>query len=508
MLPTRVKDIPLQPDKETMKQAPLTDFLKLLPVELLLRTMPSGLFLVDTDQRVVYWNSEAERITGYSAEEALGRHCSFLEGVECGRGCGLYSPTVEKPVIGAICTIYTKAGDSLIISKNIDYLRKDGEIVGGIESFIDVTEQKKLEAALRRQSEQLESTVAQRTAELEKERSRLNSLLEAMTDFAYIVTDDYQLSYMNRAMIEQLGDHVGECCFNSLHDLNHPCPDCPIERVGAGEIVREERFIPKLKQTHELLHTPLASSDGKTLKLAVCRDITERKAVEQALRDANTELDAFAHTVSHDLRSPLTPIIGFAEYLREQYRDKLDEQALGLLRDIETQGHKMLQQMEDLLVLAQIGKLPQPAEPLSTNAVVADVMENLRDEIADKQAEISVGLLPAARLPETLLIQMFSNLLGNALRYGCEPGGKVEISGEREGRRLRYQVRDHGRGLEEKERERIFEPFTRGRSSTGEGTGIGLAIVAKLARIYNGRARVEETPGGGCTFVVDMLEPE
>lgn len=491
-----------------MKKAPLTDFLTLLPVDQLLRTIPSGLFLVDKDQRVVYWNSEAERITGYRSEDALGRHCSFLEGVECGRGCGLYSPSIKKPILGAICTIHTKTGETLFISKNIDYLRKDGEIVGGIESFIDITEQKKLEAALRRQSERLETTVAERTEALEQERSRLSSLLEAMTDFAYIVTEDYQVTYMNRSMIEQFGDQTGRCCYTSFHNFDMPCPECPIELVGCGQIVREERFIPKLNQTHELLHTRLQDSEGKMQKLAVCRDITERKAVEQALREANAELDAFAHTVSHDLRTPLTPIIGFAEYLREQYGDQLDSQAIDLLKEIEGQGHKMLRQMEDLLVLAQVGRLPQPAQPLLTNDLVKDVLETLQDEMAEKRMTVDTSLLPEARLPETLLLQLFSNLIGNALRYGCDPGGVIEVSGERQGQRLRYQVRDHGPGLGEDDRESIFEPFIRGKSRSGEGTGIGLAIVRKLARIYNGRAWVEETPGGGCTFIIEMLEPE
>jgi len=491
-----------------MTKPALTDFLTLLPVEQLLRTMPSGLFLVDTEQRIVYWNSEAERITGYRAEEALGRHCSFLEGIECGRGCGLYSPTVSKPILGAICTIHTKSGEPLYISKNIDYLKKGGEIVGGIESFIDVTEQKTLEAALRRQSEELEATVAERTAELEKERSRLNSLLEAMNDFAYIVSEDYRVNYMNRAMIEQLGDHTGTCCYDSFHSLKEPCPNCPIEKVGRGETVREERYIPRLKQTHELLHTRLPSPEGKVLKLAVCRDITERKAVEKALLEANAELDAFTHTVSHDLRSPLTPIIGFAEFLKEHYRDKLDTQALELLGDIEAQGHKMLQQMEDLLVLAQVGRLPLPAESLLTNAIVDDVLATLKDEIENRQAVIKVGPLPEARLPETLLAQLFGNLIGNALRYGCDTGGIIEVEGKRNGQRLSYLVRDHGPGLDAGEQERIFEPFKRGRSGSGTGTGIGLAIVSKLARVYNGRAWVEETPGGGCTFKIEMLEPE
>ncbi len=174
--------------------------LKALSKELILGTIPSGLFLVDDKRNVVYWNREAERITGYSSSEIVGRHCSVLEGLECGRGCGLYDAgTPEKPVIGAECDIRTRNGRK-IISKNIDFLRLNGEVVGGIETFIDVTPQKELEERLRLHSEQLEEIVKSRTVELQEERTQLRSILDGMTDMAYIVTEDLRIDFFNKAM--------------------------------------------------------------------------------------------------------------------------------------------------------------------------------------------------------------------------------------------------------------------------------------------------------------------
>lgn len=484
----------------------ISEFLKLLPVEQVLRTMPSGLFLVDLDQIVVYWNEEAERITGFSSEEVLGKHCSILEGIECGQGCGLYDDSITKPILGANCTIRTKSGTPIIVSKNVDYLRKDGEIVGGVESFIDISEQKKLESKLRDHGKQLEVAVTQRTRELDQERRRLSSLLEAMTDFAYIVSDDALIQYMNPAMTAVFGDLTGQTCYASFYGQESFCHDCPLSRTLRGEIIREERTNPVTKRIYEILHTPLHTADGTLQKLAVCRDITERKAAEQALKDANADLDAFAHTVSHDLRTPLTPIIGFAEFLREEYGDKLDERAIEILGDIEDQGHKLLQMMEDLLTLAKVGRLKSPSEPHLVGPVIEEILEDMDDVIREKQAQIQVALLPEVKIPETLLTQLFTNLIGNALRYGCPPNGQIEIGGERHDDRLCFYVSDHGPGLPEKDRKRIFQPFSRGAEKTGEGSGIGLAIVEKIARLYNGRAWVEETSGGGCTFWVELIE--
>ncbi|OEU72735.1 MAG: hypothetical protein BA864_12215 [Desulfuromonadales bacterium C00003093] len=104
---------------------------------------------------------------------------------------------------------------------------------------------------------------------------------------------------------------------------------------------------------------------------------------------------------------------------------------------------------------------------------------------------------------------MLRNLLANALKYAAEHDPRIEISGQRFLDRVRYVVVDHGPGIPADEREVIFEPFKRGRSSHGRtGTGIGLATVAKIARVYNGHAWVEQTPGGGATFVVELVGAE
>ena len=115
--------------------------------------------------------------------------------------------------------------------------------------------------------------------------------------------------------------------------------------------------------------------------------------------------------------------------------------------------------------------------------------------------------LPALKVPKTLLTQLFDNLIGNAVRYAGSDGGPIEVGCERSEERLRFYVRDHGPGIPEDERSRIFDVFYR--SSTGKnipGTGVGLATVQKIARLYGGKAWMEETPGGGSTFWVEMGE--
>ena len=237
------------------------------------------------------------------------------------------------------------------------------------------------------------------------------------------------------------------------------------------------------------------------------KEIAERKQAEAKLLESNRELDTFVYTVSHDLRSPLTPILGYAEMLKEMYRDKMDDQALDFLSEIEKHGNKMLAQMEDLLALARVGRLERPTRPVETTRVVDEVITELTEQFANARSLIRCGPLPELVLPETLISQLFTNLIGNALRYGNASGHGIEVGGERRGSLVRFYVRDHGSGIPEEERQRIFDPFYRG--TTGQntrGTGIGLAIVQKISRLYGGHCWVEDTPGGGSTFRIELTE--
>jgi signal transduction histidine kinase len=332
----------------------------------------------------------------------------------------------------------------------------------------------------------------------------LLTVLDAMSDLAYITSSEFKVEFMNRAMVEVFGAHNGSQCY-TIYGRQTACPWCPLPQVLIDQSVREERLVEINGRTYEIIHTPLTDADGKTHKLSVFRDITERKEAERKLHAVNQELDAFVYTVSHDLRTPLTPIIGFAEFLREEYADRLDARGIDILGEIEKQGEKMLALLEDLLVLARVGRIETPTDEVDVTMVAQEVLDDLSDTIIQGGASVTLGPLPSLKVPETLLAQLFSNLIGNALRYAGGPGARIEVGGGRSDGRVLLYVRDHGPGIPAEERSLIFDLFYRG-STAGKsiGTGIGLATVRKIARLYDGQVRIEETPGGGSTFVVEF----
>ncbi len=240
--------------------------------------------------------------------------------------------------------------------------------------------------------------------------------------------------------------------------------------------------------------------------------VAERTATLQTtnskLEAANKELEAFSYSVSHDLRSPLTPIIGYADHIREHYRPQLDDQAIEMLSEITTQGEKMMSLMENLLALAQVGHLKETAKPEPVADILGEVIRDLKKEFADVAERVLLQEdLPSVHIQGTLLAQLFSNLIGNALRYAGRAGSPIEVSAERSGNRVVFSVRDHGPGIPKDEQTGVFNAFYRGSTGTNhKGTGLGLAIVAKIANSYGGKAWIEDTPGGGCTFRVEILD--
>ncbi len=161
--------------------------------------------------------------------------------------------------------------------------------------------------------------------------------------------------------------------------------------------------------------------------------------------------------------------------------------------------------LEDLLTLSRVGQLKIPEQSLDATDIAENVLLELADKVLERRATVTIDKLPEVKIPESLLMDLFRNLLGNALKYAAEDDPRIEVSGQGFSDRVRFIVVDHGPGIAVAEREEVFEPFKRGSSSKGSaGTGIGLATVAKIARVFGGNAWVEETPGGGATFIVDL----
>lgn len=359
-------------------------------------------------------------------------------------------------------------------------------------------------------------------AALKESVAQTRLLLNSAAEGIYGLDLESKCTFLNPAGLRLLGYQDEDSLLGrDLHALIHhtrkdgtayaadDCEICHAYQQNSRVHLEDEVFWRKDGTSFPVEYWSYPLQKGKRIVGAVVSflDISVRKEAEHKLREANRELDAFVYTASHDLRTPLSVISGYTDLLREEHAEQLDDEAQEYLTAIEKHGDKMTGLIDDLLALARAGTIQPPAEPVSSEKVVGEVLQGFDEQIRNSGIYVDLQPLPAVRIPETLLEEIFDNLIGNALRYAAAKGKSIEIGGERLEDRVRFFVRDHGPGIPVEEASRIFEVFYRG--STGRqisGSGIGLATVQKIARLYGGRAWVEDTRGGGATFLVEIKE--
>ncbi|BCY08426.1 hypothetical protein L3i22_035140 [Actinoplanes sp. L3-i22] len=239
---------------------------------------------------------------------------------------------------------------------------------------------------------------------------------------------------------------------------------------------------------------------------ALHADIRHREAVEQQLRRREAELVGFAGVIAHDLRNPLARIAGYTDFLREEATRYLESEHRDYLERVYTCGQQMTVLIDDLLDYATADNRPLRARPVDLHALVEQVARDRGEAPHGRTALVTVGPLPSVDGDPTLLHQLFDNLIGNAIKYTApDRTPKVRVSGRPEGDdRWRIEVSDNGIGIPERQREAVFDAFTRADGSEGfPGTGLGLAIVHRIVERHHGTIGVDAAAeGGSCFWIV------
>ncbi|MFA6544183.1 MAG: ATP-binding protein [Limisphaerales bacterium] len=271
------------------------------------------------------------------------------------------------------------------------------------------------------------------------------------------------------------------------------------------------------------------ASDGKPLgRRGSNRDITARKLaeaeilklnaeLEQRVRDrtvqletANKELEAFSYSVSHDLRAPLRAIHGFARILQEDYAPRLDAEGRRLLDVISVEAVRMGRLIDELLKFSRLNSQPLQKEMVSHQALASEALEQLAAVRSGRRIEMAVGDLPASPCDPALLLQVWVNLLSNALKYtGPRAVAEIVIGGRQEGDDAVYFVKDNGVGFDMKYADKLFGVFQRLHTSAEfEGVGVGLALVQRIVHRHGGRVWAEGRVDEGATFYFSLPNPE
>jgi signal transduction histidine kinase len=238
------------------------------------------------------------------------------------------------------------------------------------------------------------------------------------------------------------------------------------------------------------------------------RDDSDRVLERKALERKNAELESYVHSVSHDLRSPLVSLVGFTRLLRQDYDEVLGETGRHFADRIEQAARTMETLIDDLLELSRIGVGNEVRSLVDPRAVLLQLRAELKLRLDANASTLCIPEDPPLLLCDrTRLYQLFSNLVGNALQHmGDCSDRNIEVEVATRADHHLITVTDHGHGIPESEHERVFEVFHSTDRSGGDGrsTGVGLAIVRKIAETHGGRVWVESTPGNGARFAVSL----
>jgi PAS domain S-box-containing protein len=364
---------------------------------------------------------------------------------------------------------------------------------------------------------------------LRESEERFDLFMQHLPAAVSIKDTEERVIYANDRFAAAAGCEVKDLCGTTTSDLLpedlHTQYQRENHRVLNGETVISESNIPGPEgPTSWITYKFPIYRKGKSAYVgSVSLDITERKQAEQALQESehqlaryaadlkrsNRELEQFGYVVSHDLRAPLRTVKGFVDLLRNRYGDQFDAKALEYI-DYATEGvERMREMIQALLDLSRVETRGRALRPIDAEGLLDRSLRALRAEIENAGAQITHDPLPTVMADEAQLVQVFQNLIANAIKFhreGVPPHVHVtaregERGGEGEGAWV-FAITDNGIGLDPDQADHLFQIFQRLHTEAEyEGLGIGLALCKRIIERHGGRIWVESTPGKGSTFL-------
>lgn len=464
-----------------------------------------AIFMLDLKGYIMTWNQGARRLKGYEAEEIIGKHFStFYPQVDIDNE----KPAFELNLASELGRYedegwrVRKDGTRFWANVIITALRNDqGELIGFGKVTRDLTQQKIQDDHLRKL---LDS----------EERFRL--LVEQVKDYAIFMLDARgNISSWNQGARRLKGYSADEIIgkhFSIFYTAEDLASDKPGREISTA--IREGRYEEEGWRVRKdgtlfwasVVLTSLWDKRGNLTGFAkVTRDLTERKKQDEAIKARTAELETFSHTISHDLRAPLRAIKGYSEVLLSEFTSEISPGALNFVERIDSSARSMEELIRGILSYSRVSTIQYSPQEISLQLVLEEVLKIHEAEIQQAKAEVRIDSnLPTLKANRTLLVQIFSNLIGNAIKFGAKDRPPViTIDYQPRSNEACLLVSDNGVGVQEKDLGRIFKVFERGSADAKiPGTGLGLAIVQRAVERLGGSIQVTSVVGRGTTFTL------
>ena len=598
---------------------------------LLYKVSPSAIFTVDKEMRIVSWNNKATEITGYTNEEVMGKQCFMFAEYPCKDKCGLYSDDASKPIIGQECTIKRKDGTMRIVTKNADFLKDEfGNVMGGIESFEDITERKLAENAIRIAFDMthsilekapfgifvvnktgnidyvntrmieisgstyeqfkgmnilevptykelgldqkirdvinsgesffmgdvdytsfyskkksirnftgmsfeeegqrkalifVEDVTAEKQAEqkLEEAAEEWKRTFDSISDMIFIQDIDSTILRANKAFLESIKspakDVIGKKCYQVMHNLDHPWPECPFEKTKQDKLTHTEEVHDKNIGIPLLVSTsPIFDNKGNLIgSVHISKDISDIIRAREELEKKNEELrkldqlkSDFVSTVSHELRTPLSITKEGISLIIDGIPGAINEKQRKILSTAKDNVDRLARIINELLDISRIeaGKIEIRRESTSLNHIIETVITSFSLKTQEKNLELKLTMPERPveiYIDPDKMIQVFTNFVDNAIKFTEK--GAIEVSCIEKENEVECCVRDSGVGISAEDLPKLFDKFQQFGRTPGpgeKGTGLGLSIAKGIIDLHKGRIWVESEFGKGTKFYFSL----
>ncbi len=471
-----------------------------------LSSIGDAVLATDTAGRITFFNPVAEKLTGWSKPEAIGR--------PIGEILRLINEKTRQPaddIVGSVLregrivalanhtAVLTREGREIPIEDSAAPIRDAaGSVAGVVLVFHDVTQKRRAQEALRLSEERF--------------RNLFNSLIEGFCIIEMVFDADgrpvdYRFLEINPSFEAQTGllNAQGKLMRELAPDHEKQWFDIygRIALTGKPEhFVNEARA---LNRWYDVRAYRLGGQESRKVAI-LFNDITERRQAEAArerlmneLEIKNRELEEFAHAVSHDLKAPLRAVTSLSDLLVTDYSSALEAEGQATLRLLKSRVQRMYHLIEGVLEYSRLGRV-EGAQTCTDLQTVVECAVDLVCPPDDFTVIVEPGL-PTIVCDPMRMQQVFQNLIGNAVRHRERPQGEVRIGCVPDDGGFKFFVRDNGPGIDEQHHERIFKMFQTLKSKDETGsTGIGLSIVRRIVENVGGRVWVESALGQGSTF--------
>lgn len=489
-----------------------------------------AIFMLDPNGYITTWNRGAERITGYSLSEIVGRHVSTLYTKADASSDVAYNELTTVLRTGHFeGEAIRKKKDGSTFWANIvldPLLDKDGKLTGFSKVVRDITEFRKAAERTRSLNEELEKRVQERTLALQEREAQLRIITNAMPVMVAQVDKHERFLFANNFFCDWFHRSQDEIMRETFEDIlgseRYPDNKPYIDRALAGETVTYERNSHSGDRQAILNITFVPEFDSQNLVegfIVVAADVSSYKKIEAELKMAKEEAEvanetksAFLANMSHEIRTPLGAVIGFSELMADE--NMSTSERANTIEVIKRNGRLLSTIINDILDLSKVeaGKMEIERVPVKLMETVNDIAVLLNLEASGKGIQLNVsseGKIPGTVATDpTRLRQILFNIVGNAIKFTKKGSVNLTVKTSEDTSKIEFVVRDTGTGIAKEQAERLFSPFTQADITTTRkfgGTGLGLVLSKKLAIALGGDVLLKESaPGKGSTFVISI----